>query len=95
MPGKNAMPSKPKVLDMGPPKGKVIGWEYVGCWWGGELGWYIGHFVGGAGKRRTNGLNGVPGWVLGHRLYLCKVTLEPIKDKRGRYITRIARKHAV
>ena len=85
--------ARSRVEDYGPPKVRTVkAWEYVGLWWNGTPGWYIGPHVGGVGKRRTNGVYNVPPWAQGARLYLCEITMRPLKDKRGRFITRITKR---
>lgn len=80
------------------PKGN-IGYGYVGVWWSedppGELGWMAPQFISGPASRRspdTASSEDLRKYAKGERLFLCKITCTPIKDKKGRPITKIVKK---
>lgn len=76
-------------------KNKTIGFGYVGQWIDGTLGWSMPEFVSGSGKGTKTDRKyadkprneGRP-WAADEPHYLCKITVELIKDKRGRPIVR-------
>ena len=72
---------------------KVVGYGYTGLWQSGKPGWWMPDFINNSDTRRrpsrkfkereldtSIGVN--------NRLYLCKITVQIVKDKRGRPIIR-------
>jgi hypothetical protein len=75
---------------------KRIGKGYVGLYISNELGWCLPDhlrpegMISGPTERVKEGIDYVRG--NGERMFLCKITIEPIKDKKGRPITKIVRR---
>ena len=69
------------------------GYGYVGTWNDGSIGWMVTDFISGAYDKRCPDDafrdDGCHEHMLGQRLFLCEIRLVPIKDKRGRPITKI------
>jgi hypothetical protein len=72
-------------------KDKISSRAWVGCWGDGNPGWGMpGHIDDWNETLRTQAKRD---YVCdGDVFYRCKVTVELLKDKRGRYITKKARK---
>ena len=75
-------------------KNRVVAYGFVGEWADGTLGWFLpAHLVHSHKSRRyANGPAKHPNWSnIGATSYLCKITLERVKAKNGRAITRKVR----
>ena len=72
----------------------TTGFGYVGQWLGGSLGWCLPNHLGGH-SRKTRIEPVTERYRLGllpKRFFLCRITVTPLLDKRGRPITAICRK---
>ncbi len=70
---------------------KTVGYGYVGRWSDGELGWAMPGFVdtgkdNAARRRGTRGSACKGSYARNAKLELCRITIEPVKDSRGRPI---------
>lgn len=67
-------------------KDKTVGYGYVGEWNDGAIGWCLPtHLTACPGINERPKLEP---WNVGEPTYLCKVTIERVKDSRGRDIVR-------
>ena len=80
---KNANPKKPKP---------TTGFAFSGTWNNGGVGWNMPPYLNGNNSRKYPSrykTGEMEACFLPHeRMYLCRVTITPVKDKLGRYITR-------
>ena len=68
------------------------GYGYVGTWHDGILGWCLPDALSEFDTRREPAKNDEKGWQIpGDRSFLCRITITPVTDKRGRPVTRIAK----
>ncbi len=69
------------------------GYGYVGVWSDGYIGWECApHVTGKDDKKSPHSSDVKRNDVLkGKRLFLCKIDITPLKDKKGRPITKIIR----
>lgn len=84
--------SKSKPRKAPPTKKPVIGYGWTSQWIGGKLGWWMPCHLHGGSRRYSNYPTQATTLDEGDRLYLCKITVEPVTDKRGRFITRIPKR---
>ena len=76
-----------KKLTMPKP---VKGYGYSGVWsFQNQVGWSVAQFVNGAMDRKYPSLPAIHSTLVGQRLFLCEITIKPLKDKKGRPITKI------
>lgn len=70
----------------------TVGYGYTGIWHTGQAGWFMPQFVYGSIDRKFPDdpirKEDMP-LLDGERLFLCKITIEPLVDKAGRPITKI------
>jgi hypothetical protein len=69
------------------------GYGYVGVWAGPDpkLGWFVApHVYGGKSDRNYPSIADNPN-MKGERFFLCEITIKPLKDKKGRPITKIVK----
>ena len=72
-------------------KSKVVGYGYTSTWSDGTLGWWLPYFISKYDTRRNPSRRTDESKTTlrrTDRLYLCRITIEPVVDKRGRHITR-------
>ena len=75
------------MKDVRPKEKKSVGYGFVGVWQDGKLGWYMPRHL--AGHSRKNCEPPADGETQkGTTAYLCKITVELVKAKNGRLITR-------
>ncbi len=62
---------------------------YVGTWRTDELGWWMPEHVhpGSTGSPNEQAMQ--KGFFKGERIFLCEIIIKPLKDKKGRPITKI------
>lgn len=65
-------------------RNKTIGYGWTGRWVDGSPGWFMPRFVHGGSVEPAI----VDSYCAGETCYLVRVTVEVVKDKRGRLITR-------
>lgn len=71
-----------------PNKGK----GYVAVWQNGKLGWWLpNHLYDGRTNERPNSNAVTKGYLKGERVFLCEIIIKPLKDKKGRPITKIVK----
>lgn len=72
----------------------VKGYGYAGKWSDGRIGWFMPRHVSGAYDRKSPD-DGVDKdshqYMKGERIFLCEIIVKPLKDKKGRPITKIVR----
>lgn len=70
-------------------KEKSVGYGFVGKWEDGQLGWFLPNHLTATGRRLPDIAAAHPNWSnIGERSYLCKITVELVRDKLGRPIIR-------
>lgn len=78
-----------------PPKEPSVGYGYVGQWIDGRIGWFLPRHHLGRGKRCVQPPNSEAHvYINGNskeRFFLCKITVKPVFDKKGRPITKIVK----
>jgi hypothetical protein len=63
---------------------------YVGTWRHGKIGWWMPEFVSGPPYIEKPNAEAVSkGFLKGERVFLCEIIVKPLKDKKGRPITKI------
>jgi hypothetical protein len=62
---------------------------YVGVWRNGKIGWFMPKFISGAKHIEEPNANL---YLHGGRVFLCEIIIKPLKDKKGRPITKIIKK---
>lgn len=68
---------------------RTVGYGYVGRWMDGTLGWAMPEHLDSYGRRHTNKPDRkVKRYMRDEPVYLCKITVQVVKDKRGREIIR-------
>lgn len=75
----------------------TTGYGYAGTWGDGSVGWFLtDHVTGGGRKYAGSPPERAQEFVTERteRFYLCKITLTPVKDKKGRPVTKIVRPKA-
>lgn len=70
-----------------------VGYGYVGVWSDGTLGWCMPKHVSSHDKdvksaRRYVHKVDATEWNTGSQSYLCRITIAPVRDSRGRFIVR-------
>jgi hypothetical protein len=68
---------------------KTKGKGYVGTWKTDELGWWMPQHVHPASTGEPNEVAVEKGYFKGERVFLCEIIIKPLKDKKGRPITKI------
>lgn len=69
---------------------RSVGYGYVGRWLDGDIGWWLPSF--GGHPRRSPGESSMPA-ECDEPVFLCRVTIEVVRDSRGRPITRRCAKY--
>jgi len=69
---------------------KNTGYGYVGVWHDGSIGLFMPQFVRGEEDKKSPGITDNSN-ADGDRFFLCKITIEPLLDKKKRPITKIAK----
>lgn len=68
---------------------RVVGVGYVGRWGDGSIGWGLPNFLSGlAGHVEAPGYFFEEHSISGDRAIRCRITVEVLRDKRGRLVTR-------
>ncbi len=74
---------------------KIVGYGYVGRWgWDGKgkgngpIGWSLPECVGGGISARVELAERERYWTAGILHHFCRITIEVVRDKRGRTINR-------
>lgn len=62
---------------------------YVCTWKSGELGWWMPDHIHPLSTGEPNQLAIEKNCLKGERLFLCEIIVKPLKDKKGRPITKI------
>jgi hypothetical protein len=78
-----------------PSSATAVGFGYVGAWANGLPGWVMPTHVDTSyrpRKRRYPGRVQGQDWNIGEPSYLCRITVTPVLDKRGRLIVRRIKK---
>lgn len=68
-------------------KNKNVGYGFFGRWNSGEIGWSAPTHISGMGRRHPDRPT-TTDWNKEQPHYLCKVTIELVKNKKGFPITR-------
>ena len=80
-----------KPIEM--PK-STTGYGYVGTWRNMDIGWCLPEFVD-QDNVKANPVQPSDRWEIrapkGDRAFLCRITVEPVQDAKGRLITRVKR----
>lgn len=72
------------------PKSIKNGFVYSGTWNDGTLGWETGPHISESNRKYVSQPNPKRNEsIIGTRVFLCKVKLVPVLDKKGRPITKI------
>lgn len=65
---------------------KTVGYGYVGRWGDGTVGWAMPRHLSGSTRFAEPPVQ--QDWTRGETAVLCRVTVEVVRDKRGREIRR-------
>ena len=67
---------------------------YSGQWCDGKIGWFVSPHVSGSIDKKypvTNCNDYSKKYLAGERSFLCKITIVPLVDKKGRPITKLTK----
>ena len=72
---------------------KTIGYGFIGVWANGSVGWMGLSHIGGSREYPDMPVDSPDRKEImkGERLFMCKVTVTPLLDKKGRPITKICK----
>lgn len=65
----------------------IKGFGYSGVWQNGEIGWNVTQYIDS--RRRYVSPPDSTNFIKGERAFLCEIIIRPVKDKKGRPITKI------